>query len=75
MFTRNLSSQQQEERLERISQAIENQEAAAGDPLPSRSVISLQGRQLIESDQEEIKEAESRFLSPEEVGRVRPRLS
>ena len=67
VFTRNLSSQQQEERLERISQAIENQEQQR-ESITQSSVISLQGRQLIESDQEEIKEAESRFLSPEEVG-------
>ena len=67
VFTRNLSSQQQEERLERISQAIENQEQQR-ESITQSSVISLQGRQLIESDQEEIREAESRFLSPEEVG-------
>ena len=67
VFTRSLSPQQQEDRLTRISQAIENQEQQR-ESINQSSVISLQGRQLIESDQEEIKEAESRFLSPEEVG-------
>ena len=67
VFTSNLSPQQQEERLERISQAIENREQQR-ESVTQSGVISLQGRQLIESDQEEIKEAESRFLSPEEVG-------
>ena len=67
VFTSSLSPQQQEDRLTRISQAIENQEQQR-ESINQSSVISLQGRQLIESDQEEIKEAESRFLSPEEVG-------
>ena len=67
VFTSNLSPHQQEERLERISQAIENREQQRESVVQS-GVISLQGRQLIESDQEEIREAESRFLSPEEVG-------
>ena len=67
VFTRNLSPHQQEERLERISQAIENREQQR-ESVTQSGVISLQGRQLIESDQEDIKEAESRFLSPEEVG-------
>ena len=66
VFTRGLSTQQQEERLERISQAIENREQQR-ESITQSSVISLQGRQLIESDQQEIKEAEARFLSPEEV--------
>ena len=65
VFTRNLSPQQQEERLERISQAMENRDQQR-ETVTQSGVISLQGRQLIESDQEEIKEA--RFLSPEEVG-------
>lgn len=67
VFRRNLSPHQQEERLERISQAIENREQQR-ESVAQSGVISLQGRQLIESDQEEIKEAESRFLSPEELG-------
>ena len=67
VFTRNLSPRQQEERLERISQTIENREQQR-ESIAQSGVISLQGRQLIESDQEEIREAEARFLSPEEVG-------
>ena len=67
VFTRNLSPQQQEERLEQISQTIENREQQR-ETITQSGVISLQGRQLIESDQEEIREAESRFMSPEEVG-------
>ena len=67
VFTSNLSPLQQEERLERISQAIENRELQR-ESVTQSGVISSQGRQLIESDQEEIKEAEARFLSPEEVG-------
>ena len=67
VFASNLSPHQQEERLERISQAIENREQQRKSVTES-GVISLQGRQLIESDQEDIKEAESRFLSPVEVG-------
>lgn len=67
VFTSNLSPQQQDERLERISQAIENRERQK-ESVTQSGVISLQGRQLIESDQEEIKEAASRFLSPREVG-------
>ena len=66
VFTSNLSSNQQEERLERISQAIENREQQR-ESVTQSEVISLQGRQLIESDQEEVKEAESRFLSSMEL--------
>ena len=66
VFTRDLSPQQQDERLERISQAIENREQQRKSVTQS-GVISSHGRQLIESDQQEIKEAESRFLAPEEV--------
>lgn len=66
VFTRNLTPQQQEDRLERISQVIENREQQR-ETFAQSSVISLQGRQLIESDQQEIKEAEASFLSPREV--------
>ena len=66
VFTRGLSPQQQEDRLERISQAIENREQQR-ESITQSGVISVQGRQLIESDQQEIREAEARFLSPEEV--------
>ena len=66
VFTRDLSPQQQEARLERISQAIENREQQR-ESITQSSVISLHGRQLIDSGQQEIREAESRFLAPEEV--------
>ena len=66
VFTRSLTPQQQEQRLERISQAIEIIERQR-ESITQSSVISLHGRQLIESDQQEIKDAESRFLSPAEV--------
>ncbi len=66
LFKRGLSETQQEERLERIAQAIENREQQR-QSISQSNVISVQGRQLIDSDQQEIKDAESRFLSPEEV--------
>ena len=67
VFSRNLTPQQQEDRLERLSQTIENQ-GQQRESVTQSEVISLQGRQLMESDQDDIKEAETRFLSPEEVG-------
>lgn len=66
VFQRGLTEQQQEEHLERITQTIENNERNR-DAITQSSVISMQGRQLIDSDQDEIKEAESRFLSAEEL--------
>ena len=66
LFRRGLTPRQQEERLERAAQAIENNEQHR-EIISKASVISEQGRQLIESDQQEIKEAESRFLSPVEL--------
>ncbi len=66
VFTRRLSPQQQEERLERVAQAIENRERQR-QSITESNVISVHGLQLIESDQQEIKDAESGFLSPEEV--------
>ena len=67
VFRRDLSPRQQEERLERISRTIENRRLQQGS-IGESSVISTAGLQLIESDQEEIKQAESAFLSPEDVG-------
>lgn len=67
VFRRNLTPQQQDDRLERLSQLIENQ-SQQRESVTQSEVISLQGRQLMESDQDDIKEAETRFLSPEEVG-------
>ena len=66
VFQRGLTDQQQEEHLERITQTIENNEINR-EAITQSSVISLQGRQLIDSDQDEIKEAETRFLSTDEL--------
>lgn len=66
LFRRGLTPQQQEERLERAAQAIENNEQHR-ELISRASVISEQGRHLIESDQMEIREAESRFLSSVEL--------
>lgn len=66
LFKRSLTPRQQEERLERAAQAIENN-VQHRELINKASVISEHGRQLIESDQQEIKEAESRFLSPAEL--------
>ena len=66
VFSHSLSPQQQLDRLERISQAVENREHQR-ESVTQSGVISEQGRQLIESDQDEIKDAEAKFLSPEEV--------
>ena len=66
LFRRGLTPGQQEERLERAAQAIENNEQHR-ELISRASVISEQGRHLIESDQQEIREAESRFLSPVEL--------
>ena len=66
LFTSSLTPQQQNERLEVISQAIENRQQQQ-ESIAQSDVISLQGQQLLDSDQQEIKESESRFLGPEEV--------
>ena len=66
LFKRGLTPRQQEERLERSAQAIENNEQHR-ELISRAGVISEQGRHLIESDQQEIREAESRFLSPVEL--------
>ena len=66
VFTRDLTPRQQEIRLDQIGQVIENQRLQR-ESISESGVISTQGRQLIESDQQEIKEAEARFLSPEEL--------
>ncbi len=66
LFRSDLSPQQQNERLERIAQTIENN-ALTRDSIAQSSVISDVGRQLIDSDQQEFQEAEARYLSPEEL--------
>lgn len=66
LFRSGLTPQQQEERLERIAQVVENNEQHR-ESISQSNVISMQGRHLIDSDQQEIREAESRFLSPTEL--------
>ena len=66
LFRSGLTPQQQEERLERIAQVIENNEHNR-ESISQSNVISMQGRHLIDSDQQEIREAASRFLSPAEL--------
>ena len=66
LFKRGLTPLQQEERLERAAQAIENNEQHR-ELISRAGVISEQGRHLIDSDQMEIREAETRFLSPVEL--------
>ena len=66
VFQRGLTEQQQEEHLERITQTIENNERTR-EAITQSSVIALQGRQLIDSDQDEIKGAETSFLSTDEL--------
>ena len=68
LFRKALTPQQQEERLEQAAQAIENNERHR-QRISQASVISDQGRHLIESEQQEIKDAESKFLSSEELAR------
>ena len=66
LFTRGLTRRQLDERLERAAQAIENHERNR-ESISQSSVISDQGRQLIDSEQQDIKEAEAGFLSPHEL--------
>ena len=66
LFSRGLTPQQQIERLERISRTVENNERNRED-VTQLSFISEQGRTLIESEDSDIREAEAKFLSPEEI--------
>ena len=66
IFRRGLTPVEQEERLERAAQAIENNEQHR-ELINRAGVISEQGRHLIESDKQDIREAEARFLSPLEL--------
>lgn len=66
LFRHGLSEQEQIERLERTAQAIENRELHR-ESVTQSSVISTQGRHLIDSDQQEISDAEAGFLSPEDL--------
>ena len=66
LFRRGLTPQQQEARLEQAAQAIANGELHR-EQVSRATVISDQGRHLIESEQQEIKEAAARFLLPDEL--------
>ena len=66
LFRRKLTEQQQEELLDRITQTVENNERNR-ETINESGVISIQGRRLIDSEQEEIREAEARFLSGQEL--------
>ena len=70
LFRRGLTQEQQEDRLERITQAVENNEQNKLE-ITQSSVISTQGRQLMDSEQQEIKDAEARFPGPGGDCRVR----
>ena len=66
LFNGGLTEQQQIERLEQTAQAIENRERHR-ESVTQSSVISTQGRHLIDSDQQEISDAETGFLSPDDL--------
>ena len=66
LFRRGLTQRQQDDRLEQAAQAIENNERYR-QSITQSSVISDQGRQLIDSEQQDIKAAEAGFLSPQEL--------
>ena len=66
LFKGGLTEQQQIERLEQTAQAIENTERHR-ESVTQSSVISTQGRHLIDSDQQEISDAETGFLSPDDL--------
>ena len=66
LFSRRLTQEQQEERLEQIAQAIENNELDR-ESISQSSVISEQGRHLIDFEQQDIRDAEAGFLSPLEL--------
>ena len=66
LFRRGLTRQQQDDELERIAQVIENNELNR-ESVASSSVISTQGRLLMDLEQEDIKEAEYKFIFPDEL--------
>lgn len=66
LFTRGLTPQQQIDELERISRTVENNERNRED-VTQLSFISEQGRTLIESEESDIREAEAKFLSSDEI--------
>ncbi|TAJ18293.1 MAG: hypothetical protein EPO65_09270 [Dehalococcoidia bacterium] len=66
VFRLGLSSSQQEERLDRVAEVVANVERQR-ESISESSDLFLAGRQLLDGDQQEITEAESLFLSPEEL--------
>ena len=66
LFARGLSEQQQLDRLEQVARSIEAREQHRQQAAQS-GVISSQGRSLIDSDQQDISEAEAGFLTPEDL--------
>lgn len=66
IFTVGLSPKQQDEQLDRIAQVVATIQQQR-QSISESSDTFLAGRQLLETDQQEIKEAESRFLSPVEI--------
>ena len=66
VFTQDLTPQQQEKRLEQILEAARQQDIARQE-ISNSEVISEQGRRILESDQQAIKDAEARFLSADDL--------
>ncbi len=67
VFKRGLTKEQQAERLEKISRAIERSQQHR-ESIEQSDVISIQGRQLIDSEQLELMETKDGFLSHEDLG-------
>ena len=66
LLSSELTPQQQNERLEVISQALENRRLQQ-ESVAQSGVISLRGQQLLDSDLQEIRESEYRFLGPDDL--------
>ena len=66
LFRNKLNEQQQIEQLERAAQVIEN-EKLHREAVTRSSVISGRGRHLIDSDQQDISDAESGFLTANDL--------
>lgn len=66
LFARGFSERQQLDRLEQVARSIEARELHRQQAAQS-GVISSQGRGLIDSDQQDISDAEAGFLTPEDL--------
>lgn len=66
VFIQDLTPTQQEHRLEQISEAARKMDTTRR-MVSGTEVISEQGRRLLESGQQEIKDAEERFLSADDL--------